>query len=712
MEVAMSKGKEAKAEVVPGHKGWVSRVGGFTCLPLIAIAVACSSVPAEAHVTKLDITQRVPFAGGQEFGTVGAYERLTGIAYFEVDPRDPLNAVITDIDKAPHNARGMVEFSSPFMILKPADMAKGNHKIFSTVNNRGNDGLLSATGVVPGSFNELLLKQGYTVVDVGWEGDRVPSALVLAANLPRASHGDGSPIVDPMRIEYSDRNLPLAGSFDSTLKGSAAFLSYETADTNTAHSTLTVRDTELGSPKTPIPSNRWAFGSCPTGQASLVPSTSHICYFDRFDATKVYELIYPAKNPIVMGLGHATTRDFTSFLRYSGEDEDDDAGTAPNPLGTRIKRAYASGCSQTGLYLRDFIFYGFNEDERHRRVFEGIIPTCAGGMRNELNVRFADPDVFSDRDFQHDFMQTAFPPFTYGVVTDPISGITDGILKRPDTDPVVMQLDSESEFWQLMGSLQVRDGFGNPLPPLPWNARLYFQSSTSHGFATGGLLQGPSGSSALCANPTPGGSNFDDTLKALAVALDEWVDEDIEPPPSNYPGLKDGTLVRPDEFVADFPAIPGIGVPTGPNAYQILNWGPLYNSEGGIMSFQPPISGPSYEMFVPNSNSDGLNVGGIRPIQVRAPLGTTMGWNIRNEEHRPQDSMCSLTGTYAPFATTKAERLAIGDPRPSLEERYKNHDGFINAVTKAAHELVRARFLLKEDGDKYIQAAKDSSVLK
>jgi Alpha/beta hydrolase domain len=704
MADTMAKERQANSEVVPDHKGWASRVGGFTCLPLIVIAVTCSSAPAEAHVTKLAITVRAPFAGGQEFGTAGAYEQLKGIAYFEVDPHDPLNAVITDIGKAPRNEDGMVEFSSAFMILKPVNMAHGNRKIFSTVNNRGNDGLLNATSVVSGSFNELLLKQGYTVVDVGWEGDRVPSALVLAANLPRASNGDDSPIVGPMRIEYSDRNLPLAGSFDSTLKGSAAFMSYETADTNTEHSTLTVRDTELGSPKTPIPSDRWAFGSCPTGQASLVPSTSHICYFDRFDATKVYELIYPAKNPIVMGLGHATTRDFTSFLRYSTSES--------NPLGTGIKRAYATGCSQTGLYLRDFIFYGFNEDEQHRRVFEGIIPTCAGGMRNELNVRFADPDVFSDRDFQHDFMQTAFPPFTYGVVTDPISGITDGILKRPDTDPVVMQLDSESEFWQLMGSLQVRDGLGDPWPRLPWNARLYFQSSTAHGFATGGLLQGPAGRSALCANPTPGGSNFDDTLKALAVDLDEWVDQGIEPPPSNYPGLRHGTLVRPDDFIANYPTIPGIGVPSGPNTYQILNWGPLYDSQGGIMSFQPPVSGPSYEMFVPKSNSDGLNVGGIRPIQARAPLGTTTGWNIRNQAHRPQDSMCSLTGTYAAFATTKAERLLTGDPRPSLEERYENHDGFVEAVTDAVHELVRARFLLMEDGDKYIEAAKASSVLR
>jgi len=674
----------------------------------IAIAVACSSVPAEAHLTKLVITQTVPVAGGQTFGTVGAYEQLTGTAYFEVDPHDPLDAVITDLDKAPRNVRGKVEFSSAFVIFKPVDMTKANHKIFSYVNNRGNDGsgLLGAKSVVPFSFNEWMLKEGYIVVDVGWEGDVVPTAVNLAATLPRASYRDGSPIVGPMRIEYSDRNLPLTGSFDSTLKGSAAFFSYETADTNTAHSTLTVRPTELGSPKTPIPSDRWAFGTCPTGQASLVPSTSHICYFDGFDATKVYELIYPAKNPIVMALGHAATRDFTSYLRHSVEDEDDDAGRH-NPLGTRIERAYATGCSQTGLFLRDFMFYGFNEDERHRQVFEGIIPTCAGGMRNELNVRFADPDVFADRDFQQNFMQTAFPPFTYGVVTDPISGITDGILKRPHTDPVVMQLDSESEFWQLMGSLQVRDGLGNPFPPPPWNVRLYFQSSTAHGFATGGLGQGPAGSNPLCANPTPGGSSFDNTLKALAAAMVEWVEKGIEPPPSNYPGLKHGTLVRPDDFIADYPAIPGIGVPTGPNTYQILSWGPLYDSDGGIMSFQPPISGETYKMFVPKSDSDGLNVGGIRPIQVRAPIATNMGWNIRNAEHRPQDSMCSLTGTYAPFATTKAERLAAGDPRPSLEERYKNHDGFVDAVTKAAHELVRAHFLLEEDADNYIQAAKD-----
>ena len=358
---------------------------------------------------------------------------------------------------------------------------------------------------------------GVVATAQGWEGDLVPTSARLVANLPVARNADGSSIVGPMRIEYSDFSLPLAGTFTTNLKGNAAFRSYESADTNTTHATFTVRDTELGSPKTPIAPDRWAFGICPTGQASLTASGFDICYFDGFRNDKVYELIYTAKNPIVMGLGHATTRDFTSFLRYSSQD---DVGT-PNPLGPGSTRAYATGASQTGAYLHDFIYYGFNEDESRRKVFDGIIPTIAGAIRNHLNVRFADPDVYTERDFHHDFMQVAYPPFTWAVTTDPISGITDGILKRPATDPVVIQIDSASEFWQLQGSLGQVDGRGNPVP-LPSNVRMYFNSSTAHGFNTGGLLLGPPGTNALCANPTPGGS-IADTSRAITVVLDEWV---------------------------------------------------------------------------------------------------------------------------------------------------------------------------------------------
>jgi hypothetical protein len=342
-------------------------------LLLLALVATLLPITCPARLTQLVIKQTVPLAGGVSWGNTGPYERLTGTAYFEVDPRDPLNAVIVDLDKAPRNSSGLVEFSTDFMIVKPVDMSKSNHKIFYRVNNRGNNSVLTATSVAQLAANDIYLKMGYTILDAGWEGDILPVATKLVAYLPIATNSDGSPIVGTMRVEYSDRTIPLAGTFSMNLEGNAAFHSYETSDTNTAHSTLTVRDTVNGT-KVAIPSDRWAFGTCPAGQASLVPTTFDICYFDGFQNSKLYELIYPAKNPIVMGLGHATTRDFASFLRYRTQD---DLG-APNPLGPGMRRVYADGGSQTAGYLRDFIYLGFNEDESHRKAFEASCPSMEG----------------------------------------------------------------------------------------------------------------------------------------------------------------------------------------------------------------------------------------------------------------------------------------------------------------------------------------------
>ncbi|HWM71150.1 MAG TPA: hypothetical protein VNO35_31570, partial [Steroidobacteraceae bacterium] len=335
---------------------------------LLLLAAASLLLPgtSSARLTRLVITQTVPLAGGVAWGSTGPYERLTGTAYFEVDPNHPRNAVIVDVDNAPRNSHGMVEFSTQFMIVKPVDMSLGNHKLFYRVNNRGNNSLLAAQTAAQVGANDVYLRMGYTIVDAGWEGDVLPTPTKLVASLPIATNKDGSPIVGLMRVEYSDRTIPLTGTFSMNLEGNAAFRSYESADTNTARSTFTVRDTVNGS-KMLIPSDRWAFGRCPTGQASLVPSSFDICYFDGFRNNKLYELIYSAKNPIVMGLGHATTRDFASFLRYRAQD---DAGT-PNPLGPGIRRVYADGGSQTAGYLRDFMYLGFNEDESHRKAFDG-----------------------------------------------------------------------------------------------------------------------------------------------------------------------------------------------------------------------------------------------------------------------------------------------------------------------------------------------------
>jgi hypothetical protein len=665
----------------------------------------------EARVVKFDVQQQTSYLGGANWGSVGPYELLRGIAYMEADPRDPRDAVIVDIENAPRNARGMVEFSTPFLILRPVDAERGNHKIFFAVNNRGNslEGLLTATAPasVAGTDAGYAMTNGYTIVDAGWEGDVVPTPTKLVANLPRAHEGNGDPIIGPMRYEYSDR---VSGSFTTNLEGTAGFLSYEAADTDSAHATFTVADSEYG-PKTLIAPNRWAFGTCPTGQASLVPDAVDLCYFDGFDNTKVYELVYQAKNPIVMGLGFATVRDVASFLRYEDQDDFGD----PNPLEQQIRRAYAAGGSQTGGYLRDYIYLGFNEDESGRKVFDGIIPWIAGTDRVFINVRFADPNTYSEQDRQHNYLQSSYPPFTYSVSTDPVSGIRDGIMKRPQTDPLVMQVDSDSEFWQLHGSLNVVDGYGSPVP-IPANVRLYFVGNTAHAFISGSFLYPTAGMAPLCTYGTPGSGINWETLRAALRNLDRWAQgaeegERIMPPQSNYPSVLNHTLGSLTEAAAAFPSIPGISFPTVYDTYQLLEFGPQFNSLGGILTVEPPQNGPSYTILVPVTDANGIQLAGVHQLESRVPLGTSTGWNIRSPHHRGPN-LCVLTGSYFPFAATKAERLAAGDPRASLEELYGSHEGFVSAVKRAAHNLVRQGFLLEVDAEADITAAETSNVLR
>lgn len=681
---------------------------GASVVPWLMGCALVAALPqvTEAKVVRFVVEQRAPFAEGAAFGETGAYERLTGTAYFEVDPNDPLNAVIVDLDLAPRNARGRVEFSTPFFILKPVDMSRGNRKIFYTANNRGNDALLTAKTKADVGLNDFPLRMGYTIVDAGWQGDIVPNATRLAANLPIATQPDGSAIVGRMRVEYNDRNMTRDGAFTLNLEGNPAFRSYETADTNPAHSTLTVRDAVDGR-RMPIPPDRWAFGRCPEGRESLAASTFDLCYFDGFRLDKLYELIYPAKNPIVMGLGFATTRDVASFLRYDLRDE---AGNM-NPLAaggaSAIRLVYATGASQTGGYLRDLVYQGFNEDESHRKVFDGIIPTIAGTIRVFINVRFADPNVYAGQDVTHDYLLSSYPPFTYAVTTDPISGIRDGLLKRPATDPLVFHVDSATEFWQLYASLNVIDAAGQVVP-IPKNVRLYFNSSTGHGFTTSGLLTPPPGQLARCANPTPTATA--ELTRALLVAMDAWADRGVEPPPSTYPRLDDGTLVPLADAVRAFPAIPGSKATSLVNELDLLNFGPAFGRTGGVISLQPPLVGQRYPMLVPKPDADGLDIPGIRSLQIRVPLGTSTGWNVRASGHR-EPALCGLTGSFLPFAKSKAERTASGDPRRSLEERYTDRNGLVRAVERATRELVEKRFLLQEDADRFVAAAKASDVM-
>ena len=538
------------------------------------------------------------------------------------------------------------------------------------------------------------------------------TATRLGANLPVAAQADGSPIVSRIRIEYSSdlAQQPAgdAGLYTVPLKGNGRFVSYETADTGAGRSTLTVRDAIDGE-RRPVAGDRWAFGTCPSGEASLAPSTIDLCLFDGFDPDKVYELIYPAKNPWVMGLGYAVTRDVASFLRYETAD---DAGT-PNPLAADagaagIRRAYGLGISSTGMYLRDWLYLGFNEDEAHRQVFDAVRIHIPGSHRLFANVEFADPNIYSRQDRTPDFTSQSYPPLTYAVTTDPVTNVRDGILKRPATDPLVFHVDTSNEFWQMKASLNVHDGRGDPVP-IPDNVRLYLLASHPHGGAAG-VGAKPTGRGA-CAYVTNTYRSAAPAMRALLVALDDWADRGIEPPASAYPDVRRGTLATVDEVARTFPAIPDVAFPTRANGLDALGFGPMFGSGGGRQTVLPPTRGGSYQVLVPTTDRDGHDVAGIHTVDVAAPVGTNTGWNLLAPGPRGRD-LCSLTGSFFPFARTRAERLAGGDPRLSLEERYGDHAGFVAAVRDAADESVARRLLLSEDAEVLVGMAEESDVLR
>lgn len=674
-------------------------------------AVFIFAVPrADARVVRFVVEQTRTFADGTSFEPVGQYQRLDGTAYFEVDPFDALNSQIINIGEAPRNPRGMVEFSSPFFILKPTNMERGNGKIFYVINNRGNKQALGYFNYAPANNDPItaadagdgfLMRQGYTVVDAGWQGDVAPGNSRLFPNFPVVS-GVGSAI----RIEYSDRTIPATGTFSMPLEGDPSFVSYETDDTDPSHYTFTVRD-DVSAPKIPIPSDRWAFGTCPTGEASLASTNRDICFFDGFRADRIYELIYWAVNPKVMGLAYAVTRDIGSFLRFQTVD---DFGNR-NPLALRddfvgITRSYSFGGSSTGMYQREFLYLGFNEDESHRKVFDASWIHKPGTHRLFANVQFADPNTYSREDDRHDFLSTSYPPLSFAVRTDELSGVTDGILKRPGIDPLVFQTDTEQEYYQFRASLYLTNSFGEPIE-IPTGLRVYLLSGFQHGGNNPPtVFPGPRGTCQNLTNPNYHGP----VVRALLQALDDWADRGIPPPDNAVPDVRNGTLVSPAEARAAFPAIPGVQFPPFLNELELLDLGPSFFPGGGWISILPPKLGASYTVMVPKPGPDGIDIAGIRPVETRAPLGTNVGWNVRAEGFRAPH-LCGLNGSYIPFATTRAEREASGDPRPSLEERYGDHRGYVEAVRTATRELIRAGFLVEEDGERFVAGAESSTVL-
>lgn len=689
-------------------------------LCLLLAALLCWSPVAQSKLVRLEIAKREVVADGQAFGQAGPYEKLTGRAWFEVDPTHTRNAVVFDLDRAPLNKRGRVEFSADMVILKPVDLARGSGTLFFEVNNRGRkisfgrmhdtaaDADMNDPLAARDFGNGFLLRRGYVIAWVGWGADIAPGDNRLTVDFPVAQEG-GKPVTERILTEFSDRNFNGGHPTSLPLSGGTAFKPYHAVSTDkrAAEAELYVLPSDSDSDSgpdiprgEPVPDADWAFADCPDGWPGT-PSTAHICLKDGFRNDRNYHLIYRATGSPVMGLGYVTTRDFVSFLRY---DEKDEAGN-PNPV-FGIRTALCQGISSSGMYLRDYLYQGFNVDEKERQVCQGMHIHVAGVQKLYLNYRFAQPNPFTQQHRERYVPDTNFPR-QYAVRINPFTKLPDGILKRPMTDPKIIHTDTSNEYWQFRASLTGASEGGTMDFNESSKVRRYLLASLQHGgFKSDAPHRGIA--DRQCeqpSNPTHPGP----LLRALVVALEEWVKNNVAPPETRVPRIADGTLVDPAEL--KLPRIPGLTYLGLHNGSGDRDFGPRVRNNSGVVDLLIPQPLARHRVLVPQVDALGNDIAGIRHPFVEVPVATLLGWNTRTKEFGGPD-LCDLLGSSIPLAKTRAEAAVAGDPRPSLEELYGTHENYVAKVAEAARKLQAQRLLLEEDVAAIISEAEASNVLR
>lgn len=640
---------------------------------LVVLVATVVSAPAAADVTRVAITSRTVVANGQWFGAAGPYEKIAGTVFFELDPADPHNRAITDIDLAPRNARGRVEFSADLFILTPQDPARASGSVLFEISNRGNKGSLatfnrataSPDPMAPEHFGDgLLMRNGFTLVWVGWEFD-VPGLKVY----PPIATKNGAAIVETIATQA----VVDARTTEVAFSDVPMYLPF---DMNDETATMTVRNTVWDQPSS-IPRRAWQFvaGSaaggarCPVGRCPRVSMTAG------FEPGRIYELKYRVTSPPVSGVGLAAIRDVASAVKYG------DAAILP----VRGKYLHVYGASQSGRFLRLFLHDGFNADERARKVFDGVMPHIAGAGRADFNTRFSQAvglDQFAALRF----------PFTDAPQRDEVTGRTDGLLSKytADQQPKIIYTNSSVEYWGTgrAAALIHTSIDGKTDLTLPSNARVYFYAGTQHGPSAfpprAELGEGPNarGVGQQLPNPTPHTIG----LRANLMAMDRWVREGVEPAPSKYPKLSDGTLTPIANL--KWPSLPGVASPkTIPEPRRANGDGP----SGG------------WPFLVPQVDEDGNEIGGIRLPDQAVPIGTLTGWNFRVASSGNPQAIVPLLGSLVPFAKTAADRN--GDPRKALDERYHGKLDYLGRVTESGLSLVKQGYVLAEDLPYLLQRA-------
>jgi hypothetical protein len=617
-----------------------------------------------AALVRVEISERSPILDGKAFGKTGAYERLVGKAYFAVDPMSQANKDVVNVQLAPRNAKGQVEFYADFVLFVPTDPKKSNGTVFFEVSNRGRKSILHAFSQGKGSndprtaeeFGDaLLLEQGFTLAWLGWQFDVPREPPLMSVTVPVAKKADGSPIQGLVRSDF----VPDQGITSFSL-GDRLFFPYRAAPGTDASATLTERSLANG-PRRVIPRGDWSF----TDDRGAVQKASG------FESGKIYEVVYKSQDPPVAGLGMAGIRDFISALK---------SGSAPAPLASlapATRRSLAFGSSQSGRFLRTFLYQGFNKDEHGRKVFDGVWASVAGGGRGNFNHQFAQPSRDA-RPFFNFYYATDIFPFTDLKQTDPLTGLEGGILVRAEQDKVVPKLfytNSSYEYYGRAASLMhtTLDGADAPLGA---TTRLYVMAGGNHG--PGSVPPAASRNTRYLNN----GNDYQWVMRGLLIAMQQWLANDVAPPPSVYPRVDRKELATIDKI--HFPKLPGVIPPKRVHDVFRLDFGPEFRTRG-IVTIEPPKMGAPFTILLPQVDADGNDIGGIKTPQVAVPLAVHTGWNLRNPAIGSPEELFSMVGSYFPF------------PKQKVIERYHDRAAYLGKIRAAAKKLASERYVLESD---------------
>ncbi|NND32268.1 MAG: endonuclease/exonuclease/phosphatase family protein [Saprospiraceae bacterium] len=625
-----------------------------------------------ARVLSVQFDSRDTVLNGRNWGEAGSYEILKGKVFFGTDPTLPQNQNICDLRLAPRDNAGLVLSSADLVVLKPTDASKSSLALVE-VSNRG--GKFTLSYFLDGNGHDLdpqnplpfgdglLLKRGVTIIWVGWQFDLPDHEQLLNFNTPTVKYPEGTPITGLVRsdwtVDEATNNLGLGH------RNQIGYRAYDPASQLHKLTRRAGRDT----PRIPVPRSEWNFGRWENGQ---VEEDLRCIYSEKgFEAGYIYELVYYAANPVVVGLGLAAIRDIISFAKYDP--------TCPFP----VKFGIAAGVSQTGRFIRQFNYQSFNEDESGRKAYDGQIIITAGAGRGSFNHRFAQPSRDAHR-YSAFLYPTDIFPFSSGWQKDPLTEDEDGILSHLDSEfiPKIFSVNTGYEYWGRSASLIHTDLTGKEDVLPESNERIFHIASGQHYV---GAFPPQNQQTLYFSNPL----EFRPNYRALLVCLMDWVSDGKEPPASAIPIIASGTLVSPAHL--DYPRIPDFMPASKPQEPYRVDYGPEW--PGGIIAYQPPYVGEAFPILVPQVDRFGNEQSGILNAEITVPLATFIPYSLRQNLAGGNGEIADFVGTFIPLPRKKN----VADQRTAIEDLYVNKFDYLQQVQQHLYSLVENRFLLVED---------------